>query len=132
MSLDLSKYLATEILSEQRTLSYRALARAQKVHVNTAKCLLYEFHEKQTKKKPGSLYATYLIGGIKKPQIVHNDHVNGATRDEDEPMRSSPPQLPSSMNEASQQDDNGGISGKAVRTHTITLVREESLEGRRA
>ena len=38
------KYLATEILSEQRTVSYRNVSRALKVHVTAAKCMLYEFH----------------------------------------------------------------------------------------
>ena len=127
MSTDFNKYLATEVLSEQRTLSYRNLARAQKVHANAAKCMLYEFYETQTKRKPGSLYATYLIAGVKKEQSTQNGIINGIPHDEDEPMPSSPPPFTSSMLDPSQQDSEGG---RSVPRKTITLAREEAMEGR--
>lgn len=128
MSTDFKKYLATEILSEQRTLSYRNLARAQKVHANAAKCMLYEFYETQTKRKPGSLYATYLIAGVKKEgKSAQAGITNGVHHDEDEPMPSSPPPFTSSMLDPSQQEIEGGPS---IPKKTITLAREEALEGR--
>ena len=130
MSVDFKRYLATAILSEQRTLSYRNLARAQKVHANAAKCMLYEFYEAQTKRKPGSLYATYLIAGVKRQEKrTQNGIANGVHHDEDEPMPSSPPPFTSSMLEPSQQESEGG---RSVPTKTITLAREEALEGRTA
>ncbi len=128
MSTDFKKYLATEILSEQRTLSYRNLARTLKVHANVAKCMLYEFYETQTKRKPGSLYATYLVAGVKKHEKpAQNGTTNGVRYDEDEPMPSSPPPFTSSMLEPSQQESEGGQS---TPRKTIILVREEALEGR--
>jgi DNA polymerase delta subunit 3 len=122
---DSSKYLATEILSEQRTLSYRNVARAQKVHANTAKCMLYEFYDDQTKRKPGSLYATYLIAGVKRREKPAQNGTNGV-HDDDEPVPSSPPPFSSSMLQPSQHDNEETVPRK-----TITLVREESLEGRK-
>ena len=127
MSTYFNKYLVTEVLSEQRTLSYRNLARAQKVHANAAKCMLYEFYETQTKRKPGSLYATYLIAGVKKEQPTPNGIINGAPHDEDEPMPSSPPPFTSSMLDPSQQESEGG---RSVPRKTITLAREEAMAGR--
>ena len=128
MSTDYTKYLATEILSEQRTLSYRNLARAQTLHVNVAKCMLYNFYETQTKRKPNSLYATYLIAGVKKQEKpAQNGTTNGVHQDEDEPMPSSPPPFTSSMLEPSQQESE---SGRQVVRKTVTLVREEALESR--
>ena len=129
MSTDYTKYLATEVLSEQRTLSYRNLARAQKVHVNSAKCMLYDFYESQTKRKPGSLYATYLVAGIKKQELpAPNGTKNGHHDDhEDEPMPSSPPPFTSSMMDPSQQETQA--TQQFIR-RSITLVREDALQGR--
>jgi DNA polymerase delta subunit 3 len=121
---DCTKYLATEILSEQRTLSYRNVARAQKVHVNAAKCMLYDFYDSQSKRKPGSVYAIYLVAGTKKVEQKQNG-VNG--HDEDVHMPSSPPPFTSSMLEPSQQSE-----PEVMPVRTITLVREESLEAIKA
>jgi DNA polymerase delta subunit 3 len=121
---DYTKYLATEILSEQRTVSYRNVARAQKVHVNVAKCMLYDFYDKQSKRKPGCVYATYLVAGTKRVEQKQNG-VNG--HDEDVHMPSSPPPFTSSMLEPSQQSE-----PEVMSVRTITLVREESLEAIKA
>ena len=133
MSNDFKKYLATEILSEQHTVSYRDVSRALKVHVNAAKCMLYEFYEFQNGKKPGSVYATYLLSGLKKkPAPVTTGNTNGHKQDyyEDEPIPSSPPPFTSSMLEPSQQSSHGAEEQTPqVTVHTITLVREENLEG---
>ncbi|KAI0897175.1 DNA polymerase subunit Cdc27 [Annulohypoxylon nitens] len=63
---DYKQYLAQKILSEDQLVSYRLLSRALKVHVNTAKEMLYEFHKWQNDKHPGTLHATYLVYGSKK------------------------------------------------------------------
>lgn len=126
MSTDSAKYLATEIFSEQRTLSYRNVARACKVHANAAKCMLYEFYDSQNKRKPASLYATYLIAGVKKQnEPVQNGSANGVHHREDEPVPSSPPPFTSSMLEPSQRSE----GGMQVSRKVITLVREERLDG---
>jgi DNA polymerase delta subunit 3 len=125
-------YLATQIHSEQATVSYRTVARALKVHVNTAKRILYEFHALENGKKPNSVHATYLLAGTKKidePPVATNGHVNGTDAD-DEPMPSSPPPFTSSMLQSSQQDvDSEQPQHEMIPVKTVTLVREESLEG---
>jgi len=125
-------YLATQIHSEQATISYRTVARALKVHVNAAKRILYEFHTHENGKKPNSVHATYLLAGTKK---IHecpastNGNVNGTDVD-DEPIPSSPPPFTSSMLQSSQQEgDDQQSQSETVPVKTITLVREESLEG---
>ena len=133
-------YLATQIFSEQATVSYRSVARALKLHVNTAKKLLGEFKETENGKRPGSVCATYLISGVKKVVGVEqktNGIGNGTSKPrkgesgEDEEMydiASSPPPFTSSMLQSSQQDG-GETVREAVRMKTITLVREDGLEG---
>ena len=125
-------YLATQIYSEQATISYRTVARALKVHVNAAKRILYEFHAHENGKKPNSVHATYLLAGTKKIHEYHaatNGNVNSADVD-DEPMPSSPPPFTSSMLQSSQQEgDDQRSQNEIVPITTITLVREESLEG---
>ena len=136
MASDFRTYLLTEILSEQRTISYRNVARSLKIHVNAAKCILYEYHEEQNKRKGGSLYATYMIAGTKKSELTPETNgrgkVNGHKDDEgDEQMAlpSSPPPFTSSMMEPSQQSvHENGVETQAVPVRTIMLVREENLE----
>ncbi|OCT45129.1 DNA polymerase delta subunit 3 [Cladophialophora carrionii] len=142
MDQDLNKYLATEVLSEQRTISYRNVSRVFKVHVNAAKCILYEFYEFQNGKKPGSIYATYLLSGIKKrptPTVTANATTNGQGQghgrdfDPDEHIPSSPPPFTSSMLEPSQQSSQAGEEEEEeeannVLVRTISLVKEDALE----
>lgn len=115
---EFKSYLAEELVASRNTVSYRLLARTLKVHVNAAKCMLYEYHEAQNKRKPGSVYATYMLAGTKKqaPQP------NGKEVDVDASMRSSPPA--SSVVQSSQQ------RGEDINVKTVTLVREENLDGR--
>jgi DNA polymerase delta subunit 3 len=110
---DFKMHLASELVAEQKTVSYRSLARSQKVHVNSAKCMLYEFYQEQIKRKPGSVYATYLMSGVKRKEKP--------TADPDVSMRSSPP--PSSSMPQSQSEE------EEIKVKTIALVREEDLEG---
>ncbi len=131
MAQDFKKYLATEILSEQRTVSYRTVSRALKVHVNSAKCMLYEFHEFQNTKKAGSVSATYLLSGTKKrPTLLVTNGANGHRHgyDADEHIPSSPPPFTSSMLEPSQQSSQAEEEAPQAPVRTITLVRAEALE----
>lgn len=128
MAPDFKSYLATQIVAEKQTVSYRNVARALKVHVNSAKCMLYEFWEKENKKKAGSIYATYLIAGTKE-QASNPPVTNGKAKhdDEDVPMPSSPPPFTSSMIEPSQQSQHVA-ERETIPIKSITLVREEELE----
>ncbi|ETN44904.1 uncharacterized protein HMPREF1541_09779 [Cyphellophora europaea CBS 101466] len=125
---DFKTHLASELVSEQKTVSYRTLSRAVRVHANVAKCMLFEFYEEQTKRRPGSVYATYLLSGTKR----RVEAPNGITKsngkpDEDQPMPSSPPIPSSSMVDPSQQESITA-EHEDVKVRTVTLVREENLE----
>ena len=82
--------------------------------------MLYEFHTHENKKKPGSVYAAYLLYGT---QNAKTSNANGdAHKDgEDIPMASSP-FLSSSM---PQEEDTTEVPPVKV----MTVVREENLEG---
>lgn len=143
MAQDYSEYLAINVLNEQQyvcppktspnatwltagQVSYRHLSRAVKVHSNTAKQMLYEFHRKQNAKKPGSVHATYLLTGtriIESPPQANG----GASQDEDTPMQSSPP-FPSSSAPKPDVD----MEGRQSLVRSIMLVKEEDLEQARA
>lgn len=132
---DSKTYLATEVMSEQRTVSYRTLSRALKVHVNAAKCMLYEFYEHENKKRAGSLYATYILSGVKKP-LQPPEVTNGDTNrheDDHEMPPSSPPPLTSSMLDPSKEEVADEQDERfRVPVTTISLVREDSLESTKA
>ncbi|KAI9756049.1 MAG: hypothetical protein M4579_004019 [Chaenotheca gracillima] len=118
------EFLAANLLSEGRIVTYRSLSRALKVHVNKAKQMLYEFHRQQNTKKPKSLYATYLLSGTR--YLTESSITNGKpTIDgEDEIMQSSPFMSSSMQN---QEDER-----QSTPVHTVTLVREEDLENVKA
>lgn len=71
--------------------------------------MLYDFHKWQNDKRPGSLHATYLVYGIKK--VVNDEDgdvdMTNSQVSEDYPVRFS----------------------DEVLTQTLTLVREEQLNG---
>lgn len=152
MAANFKTHLATEIFSEHRTLSYRVLSRQLKVHVNDAKCMLYEFYERENKKKPGSVYATYLICGIKKDRnLAGSDYVYEAKGGSIEPTYvpstnspympgsfSSPtlPALPSSSRPFTSSPQRPPPPTKVVLEErdgvpltNITVCREEELDG---
>ena len=90
--------------------------------------MLYEFHTHENKKKPGSVYAAYLLYGTQNAKI---SNANGDTHQdgEDVHMASSPdvhmassPFLSSSM----PQDED---TTEAPPVKVMTIVREENLEG---
>jgi DNA polymerase delta subunit 3 len=129
MANDFRTHLASELISDQKTVSYRTLARALKVHVNAAKCMLYEFNAEQNKRKPGSVYATYLVSGTKKHEQESRDTtMTNGKHDTDAPPPSSPPVPSSSMPGPSQQESAVSVQ-EAFKVRTVTLVREEHLEG---
>jgi DNA polymerase delta subunit 3 len=86
--------------------------------------MLYEFHRQQNGKKPGTVHATYLLSGTKRVEEPVPTNSKVKKDGEDEYMQSSP-FLASSM---PQIEDGSG----AANVLSITLVREENLEGRRS
>lgn len=128
MAPDFKTFLATEVISEKRTVSYRNVSRALKVHINAAKCILFEFYTDENKKKPGSVHATYLIAGRKKLRDFSGDeHDHAKPVNGDAPMPSSPPPIPSSMPGASQNTEQLEERYQ-IPIRSVTLCREESLE----
>ncbi|MCJ1249775.1 hypothetical protein MMC30_007001 [Trapelia coarctata] len=121
MAQDPTTYLAATVLNDGSIVTYRSLSRQLKVNINVAKRILYDFHQKQTSKKAGSVHATYLVSGM---QAV-NPASNGVHEtDEDTPMQSSP-FMSSSM---PHQDVDEHVAVMRV----MTLAREEHLEGKEA
>ncbi|KAJ5218883.1 uncharacterized protein N7498_000982 [Penicillium cinerascens] len=121
--MDSKMYLAEQVLNEQRTITYRALGRALKVHANRAKQLLFEFHSKENAKKPQSVHATYVISGIQKPP--EPPATNGHAKDDEDEVMQSSPYLPSSM-------PNQDAPSDSLRIASIILAREEDLEDAKA
>ncbi|RDL40011.1 Uncharacterized protein BP5553_04351 [Venustampulla echinocandica] len=117
---DYKNYLAARILTEDKVVTYRLLSRAVKVHVNTAKEMLYEFHSQQNAKKPGTIHATYIVSGTKRKEEPAT-HAGVKKAGEDEYMQSSP-FMGSSM---PQTEDNT----EECSVLSICLTREEDLEG---
>ncbi|KAF7903653.1 uncharacterized protein EAF01_006702 [Botrytis porri] len=115
---DFKSYLAASILTEDKVITYRLLSRVLKVHVNTAKEMLFEFHRVQNAKKPGTIHATYLIGGTKRKEAPVE--IEAQKDGEDDYMQSSP-FAGSSMPQAGESTGEGSIL-------SITLTREEDLE----
>ncbi|KAJ5315505.1 DNA polymerase subunit Cdc27 [Penicillium atrosanguineum] len=119
--MDSKMYLAEQVLNEQRTVTYRSLSRALKIHANRAKRILFEFHNKENAKKPQSVQATYVISGIQK--APERPATNGHAKDDEDEVMQSSPYLPSS------QPNEDAASG-SLRIASIILAREEDLEGR--
>ncbi|KAJ5648040.1 hypothetical protein N7490_004412 [Penicillium lividum] len=120
--MDPKIFLAENVLNERRTVTYRSLSRALKVHANRAKQVLYEFHRNENAKKPQSVHATYVISGVQNSEpATANGHAN---EDEDEVMQSSP-YMPSSMPNQEPRSD-------SMRITSIILAREEDLDDAKA
>ncbi|KAI1075749.1 DNA polymerase subunit Cdc27 [Whalleya microplaca] len=105
---DYRQYLAQKILTEDQLVTYRLLSRALKVHVNTAKEMLYEFHKSQNDKRPGTLHATYLVYGTKRNVQEQNGDVE--------------------MTDSQMSDDAHVPFSDEVPTFTLSLVKEEQLQ----
>ena len=71
------------VIDEDKIITYKWLSKNFKLHVNTAKQLLYSFASEQKDK----VYSTYLIGGLLKDgeggsvQIVREEHINKVKRE---------------------------------------------------
>ncbi|KAI0150691.1 hypothetical protein GGR57DRAFT_180483 [Xylariaceae sp. FL1272] len=123
------QYLAQKILTEDQPVTYRLLSRALNVHVNTAKeyvlalllrywnreifttqhdRMLYDFHKWQNDKKPGALFATYLVSGVK-----------GSPESQDDDIE---------MTDSQSHDDGLAPFSELVPTNTISLVNESQLQ----
>lgn len=102
------------------------LRKSTSIHLLTAAYMLtitrilFEFHQQQNSKKPGSIHATYLLAGVTKPEPVPT---NGETKDGEDDYMQSSPFMNSSM---PQPEENTGETGVL----TISLVKEEDLDGR--
>jgi DNA polymerase delta subunit 3 len=83
--------------------------------------MLYDFHQKQNAKKPGTIHATYLLSGTRRPEDPIPPNGDAKKDGEDDYMQSSP-FIGSSM---PQLEEGTGESSVL----SITLVREEDLEG---
>lgn len=83
--------------------------------------MLYEFHQQQNSKKPGTIYATYLLSGTKRDEALPT---NGLRKDGEDDYMQSSPFMESSMPEAPEAAESTGESGVL----TISLVKEEDLE----
>ncbi|KAL5690119.1 hypothetical protein EMGR_008082 [Emarellia grisea] len=120
---DYRKYLAENVLNERRTVTYRSLGRALKVHCNLAKRMLYEFHRTENKKKPQSVNATYIITGIQRPSEKATNSIHAESHDDGDDIMQGSPFLPSSM-------PNQDAASDEVPTTSIILAREEDLDGK--
>ncbi|RDW79197.1 uncharacterized protein DSM5745_06049 [Aspergillus mulundensis] len=120
---DYKKYLAENILHERRTVTYRSLGRALRVHSTIAKQMLYDFHHNENSKKPSSVNATYVLSGVPKPAepATNGAAVNGSGGDDDDIMPSSP-YISSSMPNPEDESEQVPVSA-------VLLAREEDLEG---
>ncbi|KAE8355252.1 DNA polymerase subunit Cdc27 [Aspergillus coremiiformis] len=117
---DYKRYLAENVLNERRTVTFRSLSRALRVHSTLAKQMLYDFHRTENSKRPQSVNATYIVSGVQKePEPATNGHTNGEDRNGD--VFPSSPYLSSSM-------PNQDFASDTVTTASVVLVREEDLE----
>ncbi|KAI0817046.1 DNA polymerase subunit Cdc27 [Xylaria sp. FL0064] len=105
---DYKQYLAQKILTEDQIVTYRLLSRALKVHVNTAKEMLYDFHKWQNDKRPNTLHATYIIYGTKNRQVHRDEDVD--------------------MTDSQMSDATDAPFSDLVPTYTLSLVSQEQLQ----
>ncbi|KAI0844395.1 DNA polymerase subunit Cdc27 [Daldinia vernicosa] len=105
------QYLAQKLLTEDQVVTYRLLSRALKVHVNTAKEMLYDFHKWQNDKRPGSLHATYLVYGTKKA-TVKVEESDGDVK----------------MTDSQDAEEMHVPLSDEVPTYTLSIVKEEQLQ----
>jgi DNA polymerase delta subunit 3 len=88
--------------------------------------MLFEFHQKQNAKKPGSVHATYLITGTRLPPKSQHSNNAESQDSEDAVMQSSPP-IPNSSAPQAPEDD-----AELTPIRSILLVKEEHLQKAKA
>ncbi|KAL4998603.1 DNA polymerase subunit Cdc27 [Aspergillus recurvatus] len=120
---DYKKYLAENVIHERRTVTYRSLGRALRVHSTLAKQMLYDFHHNENSKKPTSVHATYVLTGVPKPaEPATNEAAANGNGDNDDDIMPSSPYISSSMPNLEDGSDQTPVSA-------ILLAREEDIEG---
>lgn len=82
--------------------------------------MLYDFHQRQTSKKPGSVHATYLVDGI--PTITKAHSTNGQTGDGEDAYMQNSPVMSSSLPQEETEE-------YTIPSKSIMLAREEDLQG---
>ncbi|KAI1123425.1 DNA polymerase subunit Cdc27 [Nemania abortiva] len=110
---DYKQYLAQKILTEDQVVTYRLLSRALKVHVNTAKEMLYDFHKWQNDKRPGTLHATYIIYGTNRRLVQQQPQQKDGDVE---------------MTDSQMSEDVDASYSDLVPTYTLSLVTQEQLE----
>lgn len=85
--------------------------------------MLYEFHRTQNARKPGSVHASYLICGARKTVETHSQTNGTQSQNEEDSFMQGSSFISSSMPEQETESD-------AIHVLSITLVKEEDLEGR--
>ncbi|PYH41569.1 uncharacterized protein BP01DRAFT_360219 [Aspergillus saccharolyticus JOP 1030-1] len=123
---DYKRYLAENVLNEQRTVTYRSLGRALRVHSTLAKQMLYDFHHNENNKKPNSVNATYILTGVQmapEPATPANGLQSSAGTADTIPPSS--PYISSSMPNQDGPADEVAVS-------SVLLVREEDLDDAKA
>ena len=83
--------------------------------------MLFDFHQKQNAKKPGSVHATYLITGTRIPPKPQQQSNTNTQDGEDAVMQSSPPIPSSSAPQAPEED------ADPTPVRSVLLVKEEHL-----
>ncbi|KAI1927949.1 CDC27 protein [Ophidiomyces ophidiicola] len=88
MPSDYKPHLAQRLLDGGHV-TYRSLSRDLNVHCNHAKRMLYEFHRHENSKKPNSVYATYILTGLRQNKDSSSTR-RTARNGDDEIIHSSP------------------------------------------
>ncbi|KAL5113974.1 hypothetical protein ACEQ8H_008156 [Pleosporales sp. CAS-2024a] len=127
-------YLAARVLAENKPVTYRLLSRAVKVDVNSAKLMLFDFHQQQNSKKAHSVHATYLVTGRLRALEPANDATDKDVKEGDLPTSSFVSSMPEPEEEEEDdgEDDDDEDDNEPVAETTILLVREEDLQHTRA
>ncbi|XRM47978.1 hypothetical protein ABZX51_010925 [Aspergillus tubingensis] len=120
---DYKRYLAENVLNERRTVTYRSLGRALRVHSTLAKQMLFDFHRNENNKKPNSVNATYIITGIQK--APETPPTTNGLQDSFDGIPQSSPYISSSM-------PNQDVATDEIAMSSVVLVREEDLEDAKA
>ena len=83
--------------------------------------MLYEFHQAQNSKKPGSVFATYLLDGV--PLVLKESSKNGyQVVGEDVHMQSSPYMSSSMPQEGNDEEE--------TPSRRVILAGEDDLQGK--
>jgi DNA polymerase delta subunit 3 len=88
--------------------------------------MLFEFHQKQNAKRPGSVHATYLLTGTRLPPKPQQSNNVESQDSEDAVMQSSQPIPNSSAPQAAEEDT------EPTPVRSILIVKEEHLQQAKA